>query len=111
MSTASDAQERLGRAVTVCRAERRMQRKALAERTGLSYPFLCEIESGKRGMSHRSVVAITEAFGIMPSDLHRMADALPALIETRTPCCDPHAARAYSGNGHDAECAEYDGAP
>lgn len=75
----NEPQERLGRAVTVCRAERRMQRKALAEQTGLSYPFLSEVEAGKRGVSRASLAAIAEAFGLMPSDLLRKADALPAL--------------------------------
>lgn len=72
-------QERLGRAVTVLRAERRMQRKALAERSGVPYSFLTSIESGSRGMSQATVAAIAEAFGIMPSDLVRKAEGLPAL--------------------------------
>jgi predicted transcriptional regulator len=50
-------QERLGRAVTVLRAERRMQRKALAERSGVPYSFLTSIESGSRGMSQATVAA------------------------------------------------------
>jgi transcriptional regulator with XRE-family HTH domain len=73
------AQERLGRAVTVLRAERRMQRKVLAERSGVPYTFLTSIEAGTRGMSQTTVAAITQAFGIMPSDLLRKADSLPVL--------------------------------
>jgi len=73
------ADERLGRAVTVCRAERRMQRKTLAEQTGLSYPFLCDVEAGRRGMSGTTLAALAATFGLMPSDLLRKAHDLPAL--------------------------------
>ena len=75
----SDVQERMGRAIIVLRAERRIQRKTLAEQTGISYPFLCEIEAGKKGMSHTTLTAITTAFGINPSDLYLRAELLPAL--------------------------------
>jgi transcriptional regulator with XRE-family HTH domain len=75
----NSAQERLGRAITVLRAERRLQRKTLAAQVGLSYVFLCDIESGKRGMSRTSLAALAEAFGLMPSDLLRRADQMPLL--------------------------------
>jgi transcriptional regulator with XRE-family HTH domain len=75
-----DSQERIGRMVTVLRAERRMQRKALAEQTGLSYAFLCDIEAGKRGMSHTTLRTIADTFGIWPSELLRRAESLPVLV-------------------------------
>lgn len=75
----SDADERIGRAIIVLRAERRMQRKALSERSGIAYTFLTSIESGSRGMSHTTMTAITQVFGIMPSDLLRKAESLPPL--------------------------------
>jgi len=76
----SDTSERMGRMITVLRAENRMQRKALAEQTGLSYAFLCDIESGKRGMSAATLRTIADVFGIWPSELMRRAECLPVLV-------------------------------
>jgi transcriptional regulator with XRE-family HTH domain len=75
----SGANERIGRAVMVLRAERRMKRTDLAERSGVPYSFLTSIETGARGMSHTTMVAVAETFGLMPSDLLSRAESLPAL--------------------------------
>jgi len=64
------------------------------------------VENTRRVTDNRTLVTTTDG------DTYSFGRAdWTMLIETRTPCCDPHAARAYSGNGHDAECPEYDGAP
>jgi DNA-binding XRE family transcriptional regulator len=64
----------LGRAIQVLRVERGMQRKDLAERSGVSYPYLSEIENGKKRPSSESLLAIANALGLRPSELMERAE-------------------------------------
>src|SRR6266545_2322629 len=66
--------EALGRAIKVLRAERGLERKELAEASGVSYPYLSEIENGKKQPSSKAVLALAEALGVAPSDLLAMAE-------------------------------------
>ena len=50
----------LGRAVKVHRAQRGIERRDLAERSGVSYPYLSEIENGRKRPSSKALVAIAE---------------------------------------------------
>lgn len=46
-----------------------MKRKHLAEHSGLSYPYICEIENGKKLPSTRSLDLIARALGWSLSEL------------------------------------------
>ena len=70
-------QEALGRAIKVVRTERGLERRELAERAGISYSFLAEIENGNKPPSTDVLLAIAQALGLRPSELHAAADLLP----------------------------------
>lgn len=55
-----------------------MNRKDLAELSGLSYPYLSEIEGEKKSPSSRALRAIGDALGVAPSELLVAADSLAA---------------------------------
>lgn len=66
----------LGRAIKVERTARGMDRRALAERSRISYPYLSEIENGSKRPSSQAVFAIADALGIGPSELMGLAEQL-----------------------------------
>jgi transcriptional regulator with XRE-family HTH domain len=66
--------EALGRAIKVERVARGWERKDLAERSGLSYTYLSEIESGKKRPSWGALGSIAEALGVRPSELLDVAE-------------------------------------
>src|SRR5687767_2496738 len=70
-----ESAEALGRAIRVLRTDRGISRKDVAEASGLSYPFLSEIESGRKRPSSRALESIATALGVRPHDLLAMADA------------------------------------
>lgn len=51
----------LGRAIACTRLEQGMKRKELAAASGVSYPFLAEIENGKKWPSFPTLIAIADA--------------------------------------------------
>lgn len=66
--------EALGRAIRVLRTERGLERKELAEAAGLSYPYLSEIETGRKRPSSKALFVIAEALGVRPSEVLSLAD-------------------------------------
>ena len=92
----------LGRAIRVLRVERGLERKDLAARSGLSYPYLSEIESGKKRASSQALLAIAQALGVRPHELLATAEALarrdePADVEGyAASTVGPHAANPPS---------------
>ena len=64
----------LGRAIRLLRTARDLGRRALAERAGLSYSYLSEIETGKKVPSAKSLGAIAGALGLPPHELLATAD-------------------------------------
>ena len=92
--------EAVGRAIRVLRTERGMERKDLAEASGLSYPYLSEMETGKKRASSKALFAIAEALGVRPADLlalgDRYAERLPTSqgITVSAPSVPPPAAPA-----------------
>lgn len=68
--------EFLGRAIKVERTARGMDRKILAERAGLSYPYVSEIENGSKRPSSQAVLQIAGALGLEPSELMAVAEQL-----------------------------------
>jgi transcriptional regulator with XRE-family HTH domain len=83
----------LGRAIKVVRTELGMERKELARLSNLSYPYLSEIEQGKKRLSSESLRAIARALRLRQSELLERAErsldrdqvmaALPAAVSRR----------------------------
>ncbi len=59
----------LGRAIRVIRTELGLSRRDLEERTRLSYPYLSEIEAGKKTPSPVALQAITNALEVPEEEL------------------------------------------
>lgn len=66
--------EGLGRAIRVIRTGHDMSRKDLAERSGLSYSYLAEIEGGAKSPSSKSLVQIAQALGVAVHELMEAAE-------------------------------------
>jgi transcriptional regulator with XRE-family HTH domain len=66
----------LGRAIKVARAEQGLERKELARLSGLSYPYLSEIEKGKKRASTEALLPIAQALGLRRSELLERAERL-----------------------------------
>lgn len=73
----------LGRAVACTRLERGMKRKDLAAATGISYPFLAEIENGHKWPSFEKLDVIAAALRTTSLDLlaraKQIGDDFPVL--------------------------------
>jgi len=102
--------EALGRAIKVMRAEQGLERKDLAEAAGVSYPYLAEIENGKKRPSSKALLAVAEALGVRPYRLLERAESLVAAVErehgrielegpAKTVRDDPRVRAAYLGEG------------
>lgn len=72
----SGPERALGRAIRRVRTDSEMSRKELAERTGISYPYLTEIEGGKKMPSQRVVATIADALGVRPHHFLRIAEEM-----------------------------------
>jgi transcriptional regulator with XRE-family HTH domain len=59
----------MGRAIQVVRTDRGWSRKDFAERTGLSYSFLSEIENGVKEPSSRTFALISNTLDVAPGAL------------------------------------------
>jgi transcriptional regulator with XRE-family HTH domain len=66
----------LGRAIKVTRTEQGIERKELARLSGLSYPYLSEIEKGKKRASTEALLPIARALGLRQSELLERAEQL-----------------------------------
>ena len=66
----------LGRAIKVSRAEQGLERKELARLSGLSYPYLSEIEKGKKRASTEALLPIARVLGLRHSELLERAERL-----------------------------------
>jgi len=66
----------LGRAIKVTRTEQGLERKELARLSGLSYPYLSEIEKGKKRASTQAMRPIAQALGLKQSQLLERAELL-----------------------------------
>src|SRR2546430_16350243 len=69
-----DWYQALGRAIKLVRTESGTERKELARLSGLSYPYLSEIEQGKKRPSSESLLAIARALGLRQSELLERAE-------------------------------------
>jgi transcriptional regulator with XRE-family HTH domain len=59
----------LGLTIKVLRTDRGLERKALADRAGISYSHLASIEAGQKQPSPQVLTAIAEALGIASHEL------------------------------------------
>lgn len=66
----------LGQAIKVARAEQGLERKELARASGISYPYLSEIEKGKKRASTEVLLPIAQALGLKQSELLERAERL-----------------------------------
>ena len=66
----------VGKAVRLARTVRMMSRRGLAEASGISYPYLSEIENDKKSPSPKTLSALSEALGVKPHELMETADRL-----------------------------------
>lgn len=68
--------EAVGRAIKLLRTEQGVERKELADRAGISYSYLAEIENGNKPPSSSVLVVLAEALGLRPHQIHAAADNL-----------------------------------
>src|SRR5712691_2396236 len=66
----------LGQAIKIARTEQGIERKELARLSGLSYPYLSEIEKGKKRASTEALLPIARALGLRQSELLERAERL-----------------------------------
>lgn len=76
--------EALGRAIKVARTQQDVSRKDLAERAGVSYAYLSDIETGRGRPSSKALLAIAGALGRTPSELLQEAELYGALHDMAT---------------------------
>ncbi|HTY17503.1 MAG TPA: helix-turn-helix transcriptional regulator [Myxococcota bacterium] len=72
--------EAFGRAVKVIRTGLDLGRRELAERAGLSYSYVAEIEGGRKAASRSAQYAIARALGMSASELLAAAEEWAARI-------------------------------
>ena len=77
--------EALGRAIKVARTQQDLGRRTLAERSGVSYAYLSDIETGRGRPSSKALLAIAGALGRAPSELLQEAEMYGAMQERSTP--------------------------
>jgi transcriptional regulator with XRE-family HTH domain len=76
--------EYLGRAIASLRTARGMKRMDLKQASGLSYPYIAEIENGsKKSPSLKAVAAIAASLGVSPAELQARAEELKAADSVR----------------------------
>jgi transcriptional regulator with XRE-family HTH domain len=66
----------LGKAVASMRKSKGLSRKQLAVRAGVSYPYLSEIENGRKRLSARALLLVSRALDVKPFQLLEAAEAL-----------------------------------
>ena len=84
--------ESLGRAVKVARTQQDLSRKTLAERAGVSYAYLSDIETGRGRPSSKALMAVAGALGRSPAELLQEAELYGAMRDLSTARVAPDAA-------------------
>lgn len=86
--------EYLGRAIASLRAAKGMKRMDLKQASGLSYPYIAEIENGsKKSPSLKALAAIAASLGVSPAELHARAEKLRSTDSERAVGMDEAAVR------------------
>jgi transcriptional regulator with XRE-family HTH domain len=71
-----------GRAVTARRAELGLSRKDVAARSGLSYPYVSNIEAGHKQPSAKALHVLAAALELRPAELLERSESLARLART-----------------------------
>ena len=71
----------LGRAIAAMRHERGMKRRELAVASGVSYPYLSELENGSKGGSVATIVSLATGLRVAPSAILMRAEIIAAYPE------------------------------
>lgn len=66
----------LGKAIAIRRVELGLSRNDLRDRSGLSYPYVAELEKGLKSPSSKALEAIARALEVRPHELLARAEAL-----------------------------------
>jgi transcriptional regulator with XRE-family HTH domain len=66
----------LGKAITIRRVELGLSRNDLRDRSGLSYPYVAELEKGLKSPSSKALEAIARALEVRPHELLARAEEL-----------------------------------
>lgn len=75
-SAHADLTRWLGRAIGASRVERGLSRRQLADRAGLSYPYLCQLENGERNCPIGTLALVAAGLGTRASTLLARAEEL-----------------------------------
>lgn len=75
--------EYLGRAIAAMRLERGMKRRELADKSGVSYPYLSELEKGQKNSAIQMIVLLAQAMNVAPSAIFARGEAIAAAQEGR----------------------------
>lgn len=70
--------EALGRSIAATRAERGLGRRTLAEKAGISYPYMSEVENGTKRMTVDRLMDIAIALNVPASRLLDYAEEIAA---------------------------------
>jgi transcriptional regulator with XRE-family HTH domain len=68
----------LGRAIAAVRVERGLKRMELVTLGQISYPFLAEIEHGRKSPSHQTLARLAAALRTTPAGLMARAESITA---------------------------------
>jgi transcriptional regulator with XRE-family HTH domain len=68
----------IGRAIACLRIERGWKRNDLVAKAGISYPYLAEIEDGRKVPSHKMLTRIADALAMTPGALMMRAEQIEA---------------------------------
>src|SRR5262245_32154746 len=90
--------EAFGRRISARREELGLSRRELVEASGLSYPYVSQLETGYRLPSHKALAALAEALELDPGELSASIPYEEALASSdlRSPR-KPRAARSREG--------------
>ena len=84
MQVEEPSTEYLGRAIASLRTARGMKRMDLKHASGLSYPYIAEIENGsKKSPSLKALAAIAAALDVSPAELQARAEELRSAESVR----------------------------
>jgi transcriptional regulator with XRE-family HTH domain len=99
---------RVGAAVRRRRRSLGLTLAAVAARSGLSVPFLSQIENERARPSTRSLERVADALETTPAHLHAAADSARTVDVVRAPAAGPGVRRVVRG-GHQLNAQEFTG--
>jgi transcriptional regulator with XRE-family HTH domain len=108
--------EEFGRRLRARREELGLSRRDVVEASGLSYPYVSQLETGYRLPSHKALAALAEALELAPSDLaasipYGEALASSDLSVPRKPSGSPRRKAWYDNPQYVAATSAAPGAP